>query len=58
MEREVLEKRMKMLNNYLKVLLQLGVIKSHPALSNLLLIFLQPDTDKVGPSDQFSKTVM
>lgn len=58
MERNVLEKRMKMLNNYLKILMQLNVIKSHPSLQDMLLAFLDPDFGKPVPGGQFSKTVI
>lgn len=56
-ERDVREKRMKMLNNYMRILLQLSVIKSHPALQDELLSFLEPEYDKSGPGGQLAKTV-
>ncbi|XP_046396118.1 sorting nexin-13-like [Ischnura elegans] len=47
MERWVLERRMKMLNDYLQILLQAGVIDKHPSLRELLLAFFeQGDYDR------------
>ncbi|XP_071451053.1 sorting nexin-13-like [Hetaerina americana] len=47
MERWVLERRMKMLNDYLQILLQVGVIDKHPNLRELLLAFFeQGDYDR------------
>ena len=57
MERNVREKRMKMLNDYMRILLQLSVIKSHPMVQSELLTFLEPEYDKGGPSGQLAKTV-
>lgn len=57
MERNVLEKRMKMLNNYLKILMQLNVIKSHPTLQDMLLSFLAPEFGKNVAGGPISKTV-
>jgi len=58
MERNVREKRMKMLNDYMRILLQLSVIKSHPGVQNELLTFLEPEYDKGGGSGQLAKTVI
>ncbi|XP_049843380.1 sorting nexin-13-like isoform X2 [Schistocerca gregaria] len=41
MERAVLEKRMKMLNDYLQIVMQPGVVGSHPQLRDLLAAFLE-----------------
>lgn len=41
MERAVLEKRMKMLNDYLQIVMQPGVVGSHPQLRELLAAFLE-----------------
>ncbi|XP_065220750.1 sorting nexin-13-like [Planococcus citri] len=57
MERNVLEKRMKMLNNYMKILMQLNVIKSHPSLQDMLLSFLDPEFGKAVPGGPLSKTL-
>ncbi|PSN51606.1 hypothetical protein C0J52_09091 [Blattella germanica] len=58
MERAVLEKRMKMLNDYLQILLQSGVIDTHPQLQRMLLAFLeQGDYDKGVSGGQISRTV-
>lgn len=58
MDRRVLERRMKMLNDYLQTLLHSGVLASHPALRALLLIFLEPgDYDKGVNPGQITKTV-
>ncbi|KAG8224739.1 hypothetical protein J437_LFUL005308, partial [Ladona fulva] len=47
MERWVLERRMKMLNDYLQILLQVGVIDKHPNLREMLLSFFeQGDYDR------------
>lgn len=58
MERNVREKRMKMLNDYMRILLQLSVIKSHPILQNELLTFLESEYDKGSASGQLAKTVI
>lgn len=56
MDRAILEKRMKMLNDYLQILLQRGVIDSHKMLLAILLTFLEPgEYDK--SSGPFAKTV-
>lgn len=58
MDRRVLERRMKMLNDYLQTLLHSGVQATHPALRALLLIFLEPgDYDKGVISGHITKTV-
>lgn len=58
MDRDLLEKRMKMLNNYMRILLQLGLIKSHPSLQNILLSFLEPgEYDRGVTGGLASKTV-
>ncbi|KAJ9575635.1 hypothetical protein L9F63_007496, partial [Diploptera punctata] len=57
MERTVLEKRMKMLNDYMQILLQPGVIDTHPQLQRMLLAFLeQGDYDKGVTGGQISRT--
>lgn len=54
----MLEKRMKMLNDYLQILLQPGVIDTHPQLQKMLLAFLeQGDYDKGVTGGQISRTV-
>ena len=56
MERATLEKRMKMLNDYLQILLQSGVTETHNKLLGMLLTFLEPgEYDK--SSGPFAKTV-
>ena len=57
MERNVREKRMRMLNDYMRILLQLSVIKSHPMVQIELSTFLESEYDKGGPSGQLAKTV-
>jgi sorting nexin-13 len=58
MERTVLEKRMKMLNDYLQILMQSGVIETHPQLQRMLLAFLeQGDYDKGVTGGQIARTV-
>jgi sorting nexin-13 len=58
MERTVLEKRMKMLNDYMQILLQRGVIDTHPQLQRMLLAFLeQGDYDKGVTGGQIARTV-
>ena len=58
MERTVLEKRMKMLNDYMQILLQPGVIDTHPQLQKMLLAFLeQGDYDKGVTGGQIARTV-
>lgn len=57
MERNLREKRMKILNNYMRILLQLNVIKSHPLLQDELLAFLESEYDKNEACGQFAKTV-
>lgn len=56
MERATLEKRMKMLNDYLQVLLQIVESENYPKLQSMLLAFLESgEYDKTtGP---FAKTV-
>lgn len=56
MERNLREKRMKILNNYMRILLQLNVIKSHPLLQDELLAFLESEYDKNEACGQFAKT--
>ncbi|XP_063234403.1 sorting nexin-13-like isoform X2 [Bacillus rossius redtenbacheri] len=57
MDRTVLEKRMKMLNDYLQILLQSGVIETHASLKSLLLAFLeQGDYDKGVSGGHISRT--
>ncbi|GLG99697.1 Sorting nexin-13 [Gryllus bimaculatus] len=57
MERAVLEKRMKMLNDYLQILLQAGVVETHPQLQGMLLQFLeQGDYDKGVTGGHISRT--
>lgn len=56
MERSTLEKRMKMLNDYLQILLQSGIAETHTKLLGMLLTFLEPgEYDK--SSGPFAKTV-
>lgn len=58
MERKVLERRMRMLNEYLKTVLLSSVLASHPSLQNILLSFFEPgDYDKGVGGGQISKTV-
>ncbi|XP_069691932.1 sorting nexin-13-like [Periplaneta americana] len=58
MERTVLEKRMKMLNDYLQILLQPGVIETHPQLQKMLLTFLeQGDYDKGVTGGHIARTL-
>ncbi|KDR10032.1 Sorting nexin-13 [Zootermopsis nevadensis] len=58
MERTVLEKRMKMLNDYMQILLQSGVIDTHPRLQRMLLAFLeQGDYDKGVTGGQIARTL-
>lgn len=57
MERAVLEKRMKMLNDYMQILLQAGVVETHPQLQGMLLTFLeQGDYDKGVTGGHISRT--
>lgn len=56
MERSTLEKRMKMLNDYLQILLQSAISDVYNKLSGMLLTFLEPgEYDK--SSGPFVKTV-
>ncbi|XP_067006541.2 sorting nexin-13 [Anabrus simplex] len=58
MERAVLEKRMKMLNDYLQILLQAGVMETHPNLQGMVLAFLeQGDYDRGVTGGQISRTI-
>lgn len=58
MERRVLERRMKMLNEYLRTILQDSVLASHPNLQSLLLSFLESgDYDRGIGAGQIAKTV-
>lgn len=58
MERRILERRMKMLNEYLQTVLQCSVLASHPNLQSLLLSFLEPgDYDKGVSSGQVVRTL-
>ena len=58
MERSVLEKRMKMLNDYLQILLQPGVIDTHSQLQRMLLAFFeQEEYDKGVTGGQIARTV-
>jgi hypothetical protein len=58
MERTVLEKRMKMLNDYLQILLQRGVIDTHSQLQRMLLVFFeQEEYDKGVTGGQIARTV-
>lgn len=58
MERSVLEKRMKMLNDYLQILLQPGVIDTHSQLQRMLLAFFeQEEYDKGITGGQIARTV-
>ncbi|XP_054270445.1 sorting nexin-13 [Macrosteles quadrilineatus] len=58
MDRRVLERRMKMLNDYLQTLLHSSVLASHPSLRALLLTFLEPgDYDKGVSGGQIVKTL-
>lgn len=58
MDRAVLEKRMKMLNNYLQIIVQPGVVSSHPGLMQMLLSFFEPgEYDKRESGGQISRTV-
>ena len=58
MERTVLEKRMKMLNDYLQILLQPGVIDTHSQLQRMLLAFFeQEEYDKGVTGGQIARTV-
>nr|CAD7410454.1 unnamed protein product [Timema poppensis] len=57
MDRLVLEKRMKMLNDYLQILLQTGVIDTHNHLQAMVLTFLeQGDYDKGVTGGHISRT--
>lgn len=56
MERNVLEKRMKMLNNYIQILLHQDS-KAYPALHDMLIAFFEPLYDKAGAGGPFAKTV-
>lgn len=56
MDRTVLEKRMKMLNNYMQIVLHLEN-KAYSALNDMLATFLEPEFDKSGPGGQFARTV-
>ncbi|XP_034255128.1 sorting nexin-13 [Thrips palmi] len=57
MDRAVLEKRMKMLNNYLQIIVQPGVLSSHIGLVQLLLSFFEPgEYDKGVTGGQISRT--
>lgn len=59
MDRAVLEKRMKMLNNYLQIIVQPGVLTSHIGLTQLLLSFFEPgEYDKGVTGGQISRTVI
>ena len=59
MDRAVLEKRMKMLNDYLQIIVQPGVVSSHIGLMQLLLSFFEPgEYDKGVTGGQISRTVM
>uniref|UniRef100_A0A1B6BYU1 Sorting nexin-13 n=1 Tax=Clastoptera arizonana TaxID=38151 RepID=A0A1B6BYU1_9HEMI len=59
MDRKVLEERMKMLNNYLQMILQNNVLVSHPNLLNLLLLFFESgDYDKGLSYGQLTKTIL
>lgn len=58
MDRAVLEKRMKMLNNYLQIVVQPGVLASHVGLMQLLVSFFEPiEYDKGVTGGQISRTV-
>jgi len=58
MERSVLEKRMKMLNDYLQILLQPGVIDTHSQLQRMLLAFFeQEEYDKGVTGGQIARTL-
>lgn len=59
MDRAVLEKRMKMLNDYLQIIVQPGVVSSHIGLMQLLLSFFEPgEYDKGVTGGQISRTVI
>ncbi|RZF41068.1 hypothetical protein LSTR_LSTR002700 [Laodelphax striatellus] len=56
MERKVLERRMRMLNDYLPALLQTTVLASHPSLRGMLLSFFEPgEYDKGVTGGQITK---
>lgn len=58
MDRAVLEKRMKMLNSYLQIIVQPGVVSSHIGLMQLLLSFFEPgEYDKGVTGGQISRTI-
>lgn len=58
MERRVLERRMRMLNEYLQTILQSAVLASHPTLQSMLLSFFEPgEYDKGVVGGQIAKTV-
>lgn len=56
MDRTVLEKRMKMLNSYMQIVLHLEN-KAYSALHDMLATFLEPEFDKSGPGGHFARTV-
>ncbi|XP_026279783.1 sorting nexin-13 [Frankliniella occidentalis] len=57
MDRAVLEKRMRMLNSYLQIIVQPGVVSSHIGLLQLLVSFFEPaEYDKGETGGQISRT--
>lgn len=58
MDRQVLERRMKMLNDYLQTILQNNILMSHPNLRSMLLSFFEPgEYDKGLTGGQLTRTV-
>lgn len=57
MDRKVLERRMRMLNEYLQAVLLSSVLASHPSLQSMLLSFFEPgEYDKGVSGGHISKT--